>query len=59
MPIINLKDAQDVMLQAHDLIYKFRNDPDSIVSNARDVDPVLHDLRVMIDMIEVYLRVGE
>jgi hypothetical protein len=46
----------DAMIAAHKLLGDYRNDPGSITNKARQVDPVIHDLRVAIYELEQNLK---
>lgn len=41
-----------VMKDAYVLLHLYRNNPEQVMNNARQVDPVIHDLRVSMSEIE-------
>ncbi len=46
----------DAMIAANELLHAFRNEPKTITNNARQVDPVIHDLRVAIFELEEKIK---
>lgn len=43
---MNEPNLLETLKQALDLLHKFRNEPETVQIYSRDVDPVIHNLRV-------------
>ena len=56
--MMNTATILEVMRKANDLIHDFRNNPESITNNARQVEPVISALRVAIYELEEKLKGG-
>jgi hypothetical protein len=52
MEFSDLISWRDAMYKANDLLHLYRNAPASVTNNARQVDPVIRDLRVALAQVE-------
>jgi hypothetical protein len=53
---MNYQSLKKVLDDANDLIHGYRNNPGHIMNNARQVDPVIHRIRVAIYEIEQKIK---
>jgi hypothetical protein len=51
---ILLRKCYDAMNAANELIHDYRNSPGKVINNTKQVDPVIHNLRVVLSEIETF-----